>query len=167
MTLILPAIFREVHVADSGRKRLLLADSPGCRAGDLYLLWPQGPMGHCISAVRTCTCPWSSCNQAWELWDGHPCHSTSLTKPESGSSISILTKSMCPACPRYLWKKAALDQCFLLQIFHLSVSSTEEHYHYKSVLPGREITFLSIIINTHKQWFVMKKQSFSNKVWNV
>lgn len=34
------------------------------------------------------------------------------------------------------------------------------------ILPGREITFLSVITNKHKQWFVMK-QLFSSKAWNV
>jgi len=43
--LILLAAFRKVHVADSGRDRELLSSSPGCRAGELYLLWTQCPMG--------------------------------------------------------------------------------------------------------------------------
>lgn len=43
--LILLAIFRELHVADSGRERRLLADSNGCRAGEICLSWPQCPAG--------------------------------------------------------------------------------------------------------------------------
>lgn len=85
------------------------------------------------------------------------------------SSICILTRSMRPAQLRCLWKEAVLSQCFLLQFFHLSVNSRgalslQDH---KSILPGREITFLWIITNKHKQWFVMKTQLFSNKIWNV
>lgn len=62
VVLILQAIFGEVHA-----ERWLLADSLGCRAGEVYLPWPQCPRDSVfLLAVLT-----PVLKQAQGLWESH------------------------------------------------------------------------------------------------